>query len=188
MIEQCGKLHLAGVDFQVADAEEYSAQEPADLIIASSSFQWFSDFGAVARRFAGWLSERGRVAFAVPVSGSLPELDASYRRAIGRTMPRTVFRLADDYRSDLTGAGLGFVLWQMERVVVEYRSAEDVLSALKGIGATGMSAGNGASPLLSRSELAALMEHYSASFRTAGGLVPCTYEVLYAVAEMGATR
>ncbi|MDK1032594.1 MAG: methyltransferase domain-containing protein [Planctomycetia bacterium] len=181
MIERCRLLGLPGVALEVADGGEFAGPGRWDLIIANSCFQWFADFESAAKRFAGRLCRDGRFAFSVPVRGSLPELRRSYDIAAGKAMPE--LRAADEYRRALAAAGFDIRVWQRQKIVVEYGNAREALSALKGIGATGL-----ADRPLAQRQLARLLEHYGREFGSADGRVPSTYHALYAVAKSGAAN
>lgn len=65
MIEQARK-RLPGVDFQLADARDWTPDEPVDVIFANAVFQWLPDHQAVLARLMTLLAPGGYLAVQMP--------------------------------------------------------------------------------------------------------------------------
>lgn len=65
MIEQARK-RLPGVDFQLANARDWTPDEPVDVIFANAVFQWLPDHQAILARLMGLLAPGGYLAVQMP--------------------------------------------------------------------------------------------------------------------------
>ncbi|WP_315923917.1 trans-aconitate 2-methyltransferase [Mesorhizobium sp. SP-1A] len=65
MIEEARK-RLPGVDFQIADAESWTPEEPVDVIFANAVFQWLPNHPDVLARLMGLLRPGGFLAVQMP--------------------------------------------------------------------------------------------------------------------------
>ena len=65
MIEQARK-RLPGVDFQLANARDWTPEGPVDVIFANAVFQWLPDHQAILARLMGLLAPGGYLAVQMP--------------------------------------------------------------------------------------------------------------------------
>ena len=183
MISRCRKRWGSRplVDFHVADAESIFCTEQFDWVLSNSLFQWIGDRPAAFRRLRGLLAPGGRMAFSVPIEGTLPELADSYLEATGEAVPTLDLWTARRYEEALSGAAVPVEITSVETVRVYYRNPAELLRALKGIGAT--LAGQQEFPHLSPARTRRLLDACRRRFGESDGRVPCTYRVLYALSE-----
>lgn len=183
MIDQCARAFEddGKVELHVADAEHFVAASPCQLVLSSSSFQWFADRKAALGNAVMSLAEGGRFAMAVPVSGTLRELSESFEAAASCSMPTLEFPGEKELFGLLKLAGLAPAAAAVEETRFEYASPLDLLRSIKGIGAA-MSRHRGAKPL-PPAKLGALVDYYRRCFSTDLERVTATYRVLYLVSE-----
>jgi malonyl-CoA O-methyltransferase len=168
-------------EFVVDDAEQFASGGPWALVASSCSFQWFEHPAEVLRRFGGQLAPGGFVALAVPVQGSLPELNDCYGVVLKRTMPGLTFLPPTTYEEALAGAGLLTRCAKAEPVVTMYDHGLDALRSFKGVGATFQHQHEYTA--LNGKAVRALVKEYDRLFAQSDGRVPLTYQALYCVAE-----
>jgi len=180
MIDFCKQKWPNGVlaDFEVADAEVFESPTPFDLVITSSSLQWFGDRTASLKRIVELTVRKGNAAFAVPIRGSLWELGESYLAAVGKSMPGLDFSDDESYSVELQRLGARLVKSEVESIQFWHKDPWNVPRSLKGIGAT-FGHHEDFAPL-SGAQLRKLMKHYESEF-SENGMVPKTYRVLFAV-------
>jgi malonyl-CoA O-methyltransferase len=173
-----GSLRLS---FQVADAERFDCRHPFDLVASSFCFQWFCAREGSIRRLAGMLNPGGMFACAMPVAGSLAELNETYRSVICEKMPGLEYAHAETYVDVLAGAGLRLIYFRQETVRGLYKSGLHALRSFKGTGAT-FNHHRGYMPR-SAAEVKKIARRYERCHALADGQVPLTYNVLYVIAE-----
>lgn len=183
MIDHCTRVFAGDeqIELHVADAEHFLACRPCQLVISSSSFQWFADRKAALGQAVGSLAEGGRFAMAVPVSGTLRELRESFEAAASRPMPTLDFPDEKELFGLLKLNGLAPAEASVEETHFEYASPLDLLRSIKGIGAA-LSRHRGRRPL-PPAKLGALVDYYRRHFSTDLERVRATYRVLYLVSE-----
>ncbi len=183
MVEACRAKwpDTAIAEFILDDAEQFSAEGPWALVASSCSFQWFEHPTEDLCRFGGHLAPGGFVALAVPVQGSLPELNDCYGVVLKRTMPGLTFLPPATYEEALEDTGLLMRSVKSEPVVTLYDHGMDALRSFKGVGATFQHQHEYSA--LSGKTVRALVKEYDRLFALADGRVPLTYQALYCVAE-----
>jgi malonyl-CoA O-methyltransferase len=151
------------------------------LVCCSSVFQWLEDLRPAFAESARVLKTGGRFAFALFGSGTLAELQDSYRIAAGEAgrEVRHLHAFPDANMVQDAMAKGGFVVTELhqENHVEYHKEVADLLRSLKNIGA-----GN-ASPLrprglASRRIMQGMMNHYRERFGCAKG-IPASYQVIY---------
>ena len=185
MIDFC-RRRWAGrprLTFLQADAERFDTPQPFDLIGSNFCFQWFPRPGETIARLAGMLASGGLLAAAVPVEGSLPEMDWAWRRHLGGAMPGPGFAPARAYLDGLGGCGLRTVRQEVLSARTFFAGGLEVLRYFR---ATGTSqARPGGQQRLSAGQTRGIVETYQQRFARSDGQVPLTWATLYFVAEAG---
>lgn len=165
--------------FLCGDAEDFDAEGNAfDLVASSFAFQWFADKPGTLARLALALKSGGLLALAVPVAGTLAELEAAHREALDRPLAALDYPPAADYVAWAGAAGLAVIDETVRPMIVHYPDALAALKSFKGIGAVFK---GGAKPLTPR-EVGRLTRIYEDRFRGEHG-VPVTYQVLTLIAH-----
>lgn len=165
--------------FLCGDAEDFDAEGNAfDLVASSFAFQWFANKPGTLVRLAQALTPGGILGFTVPVAGTLCELAAAHREAVGRPLAALDYPPHGDYVSWSRDADLRVVHAEIQPMIVHYPDALSALKSFKGIGAVFK---GGAKPLTPR-EVGRLTRVYEDRFRDHNG-VPVTYQVLTLIAH-----
>lgn len=68
------RLPFEQFDFVAGDAEQENFSGPYDLIVSSSTIQWFTDLEKFLKRISSRLSNSGTIAFSSFIAGNLPEI------------------------------------------------------------------------------------------------------------------
>ncbi len=175
------------VHFVAADGEAFVGGR-YDLIISNSVFQWFSRPQETLRGYHDLLHRGGCLAFSTLGPATFRELDAAFRQAAGSLTlaesPEVValsFSDEEKWRKFLAGAGFQEILVLREERTETYPTVQDFLRALQATGATNP-APRPWSPRLFR-QMAAV---YQGAF-SVNGLIPVSYEVIFALARKGAS-
>jgi malonyl-CoA O-methyltransferase len=171
------------LSFLVADAERFDSRSCFDLVASSFCFQWFCARERTIGKMAEMLNPGGIFACAMPVAGSLAELNESYQSALCEKMPGLEYESSEFYVDALADAGLKIIHSSKETVQGLYKSGLHALSAFKGVGAT-FKYHWGYTPR-SAGEVKKIVRHYERGYALADGQVPVTYKVLYVVAQSG---
>lgn len=181
MIQKCLTKWNGGgkIRFIVADAEEYLPDSRFDLIVSNSCFQWLSDLPATLRRCAQWLKPAGTLAYSAPAQGSLRELQACYSAATSGKSAGHELPSVEDYLRH-TVSRLGLLRSKTTEIVYTYDSPEQVLEAVRSIGATRAVAGDGIG--LTRGQLFKMLQHYQNEFSDADGRAFSAYRCVYVMA------
>jgi trans-aconitate 2-methyltransferase len=72
MLADAAKLKSAGLSFQQAKVEEFSAQIPFDVVFSNAALQWVENHQALFPRIFSWLSPHGQLAVQMPVNFDHP--------------------------------------------------------------------------------------------------------------------
>ena len=166
------------LSFTVADAENFHpGNDPCSLIASSCTFQWFENQPESIRRTFTLLSPGGYLAVAVPIKGTLSELQSSYQETFGKTMPGLNYKNEKDYEDLFRSKNAVIRHYEIKSFKVCYNSGLDVFKSFKGVGAV-FNGQNGFSPL-SRKKLVKLISNYEETHSE----LPVTYNVLFLVVE-----
>jgi malonyl-CoA O-methyltransferase len=185
MVERC-RRRFAGESrarFTVADADLFTPDEPASLVVSNCAFQWLAEPEAALTRIRGYLAPGGRLAIGTLLEGSLAELAESHEAATGGAMPALDLWDDAEWRRAMTAAGLRTLPeTRAETLAIDYAGALDLMRALRAIGAHfGTAAGR--RPLLA-GKMRRLDEEYRRRFADpATGRVRATYRALLLLAE-----
>lgn len=123
------------VHFVVADGEEPSQVQAADLVASSCTTQWFDRPLETLRMWIDALSPGGVFACAVLLRGSFGELEAAYREAVGASFPGLPLWDEEVAPRIAEAAGLKVHCRNVEDVVARYDSARAALRSFRRIGA-----------------------------------------------------
>ena len=145
-----------------------------DGVVSNFALQWLAAPEDFAAGLARVLRPGAECRLAMPVVGTLSELDTAWRRTEGRS-PVNTFMTAEDWQRALTAAGIRITHAHQFPLFQYYPSVRALLRGLKAIGAA--ESVHKPAGLWGRRHLQAL-EAAMESFRTAQGL-PLRYEVLH---------
>jgi len=171
------------IAWMVADGEAIPGKN-FDLIIANSTFQWFTQPETTMNSYFRNLKPGGWLAFSTLGPGTFSELAISMRQAgsllnLNRIpeIPATQFLRADDWTKLLAQAGFQSIQIIHKPLSIKFPTVIDFLRALKATGAT-----NPQPRPFSPRLLTALIVTYKALFGK-NGSIPVTYEVIWALAR-----
>jgi hypothetical protein len=183
MIAEARRQHGTGwADWQVGDARDTSANTRHDLVISASALHWLHPFAEGLACVAHHVADRGRMAIAVMLDGTLGELHAARLAAVPGKPPRA--RLPTEQAwSDVIAHHIPLRLKQQEvvRHTTYLPDGKAVMHSIHKMGVTSGEVSQGTTPL-TRSELAAVTATYEQTCQTGQGL-PVTFVVGYAVWE-----
>ena len=120
MIERAAECAIPNrLRFELGDASQWYAPEPADLIIANACFQWIEDHRALFDHLLPQLADDGILAFQVPANDTAPS-HTLLRQLCSRPrwhdrldgLPKTNVREPRWYIDELGGRGLEVSAWQ----------------------------------------------------------------------------
>ncbi len=183
MIDACRKqcTFQSETEFLHTTAETYRSGRVFDLAASSFSFQWFTDKKTVLENTRRHLAEKGLLALAVPMPGSLRELAESYREALGASIPALDLPDAAAYVKLCEKAGFSPISFEHAVMPFFYESARSALKALHHTG-TALHNHDGVKPL-SFAQLRKVLEVYDGRFSNSEGAVSLSYEVLFLLLE-----
>ncbi len=175
----------AGVAWLVADGEAPIRGE-YDLIIANATFQWFTRPGETLAAYYRNLAPGGVLAFSTLGPQTFQELAEALNRA-ARSLNLTVtppisaqgFSDRETWSHRLSRAGFPQVRLARELVTGTFPSVQEFLKALQATGATNPRPCP-FSPRLLHALIAAYQTHFGRD-----GVIPVSYEMIWAVAEKG---
>jgi malonyl-CoA O-methyltransferase len=171
------------VDWLVADGETPIRGE-YDLIIANATFQWFTRPGETLAAYYRNLVAGGVLAFSTLGPGTFQELADALAQA-ARTLklpaapsiPAQGFGDRETWADHLYRAGFHQARLAREMLTATFPSVPEFLKALQATGAT-----NPRPRPMSPRLLTALIEAYQTNYGS-GGVIPVSYEMIWAVAE-----
>lgn len=147
-----------------------------DLIVSSLTLQWCTDLGKVFEGFLRALRPEGLALFSSFGPDTLKELRQSWAAVDGRSHVNDFVDM-HDLGDALVHAGFADPVMDMEYFTLTYPRVEGLMRDLKAIGAHNVTAGR-ARGLTGKGRLRTLAAAYD-RYRTADGLLPATYEVVY---------
>ena len=159
-----------------ADIEQLPlADDSVDMVFSNLAMQWCNDLDAAFKGMHRVLSTDGLLTFSTLGPDTLKELRAASKSNSERVSVSRFFDM-HDIGDALVRAGFAAPVLDVERVVLTYDSAIDVMRDLKAIGAHNAADGRGRG-LQGRDFLKKITANYE-QFRQAGKL-PATFEVVY---------
>lgn len=168
-----------------ADAYRLPFRDGAfDLVFSSLMLQWCDDLDAVFAELARILKPGGLLLFSTFGPGTLAELREAWAASDASNIHVNHFFDPHALGSALMHAGLSEPVLDVDRIVMRYPDALELMRELKAIGAHNVTRGR-ARGLTGRGRLAAMTRAYETLRRD--GKLPATYEVIHATA-WGAER
>lgn len=187
MIEQTRiRLSAAGpqrgpVLLAVADVEQLPwADASFDLVFSNLVFQWCSRLAVPLGECRRVLRARGWLVFSTFGPRTLEELQHSWA-AVDERLHVNPFNGVRHVMEAASEAGLSHAVAQHEILTVGYRAFDGLLRDLKAIGSQNVHPGRHPG-LTARSRLSQVQRAYEA-LRGSEGLLPATYELIYARAQ-----
>jgi malonyl-CoA O-methyltransferase len=178
-----GKAQSAKLLIACSDAEQLPFRNNSfELVVSTSTYQWLENLEKAFAEAYRVLLPGGRFCFALFGGETLYELRSSYRLALtesGGLLPdrsHTFFSLQEALAT-LQMAGFAETAVECEREVEFYRTAKEVLAAIKGVGA-GSAAKEQGRGLSGRKVIERMISLYEQQYGSAEG-IPATYDVLY---------
>lgn len=149
----------------------------ADLVFSSAALQWCNDLDAAVAEMRRVLRPGGALLIASFGPGTLAELRAAWAAVDGAVHVHR-FHDLQDLGDALARAGFAGTVTDIDRITELHRDLRGLMRSLKGIGAHNVADGR-PHGLTGRARLAAVEAAYETR-RTAEGLLPATWEVVYA--------
>lgn len=166
-----------GHGFACADAERLPfADHSFEMIFSNLTLQWCGDLEGVFSEFRRVLKPGGVVLFSTLGPDTLKELRAAWAVVDGHVHVNA-FTDMHDVGDALVRARLADPVMDMEMITITYLEGMTLMRDLKVLGAHNVNAGRNPG-LTGRSRINAVLDAYE-KFRTADGMLPASYEVLY---------
>jgi malonyl-CoA O-methyltransferase len=146
-----------------------------DLLISNLAFQWAADPVRLYRECLRVLRPGGLLMFTTFGPDTLKELRAAWAE-VDQTPHVSPFMDMHDLGDILVDAGYAAPVMDVERMVLTYASADDLMQDLKRIGASNAASGR-MRGLTGKARMQAMRKAYE-SWRSEG-LLPASYEVVY---------
>ncbi len=163
--------------FVCADAAQLPfIDDSVDLLISNLMLQWCNDIAAVFAEFARVLKPDGALFFSTLGPDTLKELRQSWA-SVDNGNHVNKFIDMHDYGDALLRAGLINPVMDVDRLEFTYPDVKQLMKTLKQIGAHNITAGRSRS-LTGKGKFQAMLAAYE-KYRSAEGLLPATYEVVY---------
>ncbi len=156
------------------------ADQSVDLLFSNLCLQWCENLGEVFAEFRRVLRPGGWLLFTSFGPDTLTELRQSWA-AVDENAHVNVFLDMHDVGDAMLAAGFRDPMLDIERFVLTYRDARQLMRELKAIGA-GNAHSARARGLTGKSRLRGMLDHYE-QFRNADGVLPASYEVIFAQAQ-----
>jgi malonyl-CoA O-methyltransferase len=150
-----------------------------DLIFSNLALQWCANLPAICADFKRMLRPGGRVRFSTFGEGTLSELREAWSRVDGYAHVNR-FLAAAEVDEALAAAGFERRGVSVRRLTLAYPSVEDLMRALKGLGAHNITLGR-ARGLTGKGKMRAMTDAYRALMPAPG--VVAGFEVILAEAE-----
>lgn len=160
------------------------ADNSVDMIWSSLTIQWVNVPDRVFAEFHRVLKPGGMLMFATLGPDTLHELREAFRAADGATHVNQFIDM-HDLGDALLGCGFAEPVMDMEKIVMTYGDAREVMRDLKAIGAHNATAGRGRG-LMGKHAWQRVVDAYEQCRRD--GQLPATYEVLYGHAWKGEAK
>lgn len=154
--------------------------QSVDLLFSNLCLQWIENLPEVFAEFRRVLRPGGWLLFSSFGPDTLTELRQSWAVA-DQAAHVNVFLDMHDVGDAMLAAGFRDPMLDVERFTLTYRDARQLMRELKAIGA-GNAHSDRARGLTGKSRLRRMLDHYE-TFRSSEGLLPASYEVIFAQAQ-----
>ncbi len=181
MVEHCRRQWPEQLFF-CADAEAFEPCSLYDLILSSFTFQWLERIPAAVGKYYSFLEEKGVFALALPVSGSLRELQSAALVANGKPLHLLEFpdpEVLDTAFRSFRGCHFRH---EIQELTAWFETPLEGIRSLKGIGAS-----YGGGEVYKVGEMRRLLQEYEKTFGVPGRGCPVSYRVWFGVAEKTGT-
>jgi len=166
-----------------ADAEQLPLKpESVDLIVSNLMIQWSNDLSKMFTGFHGVLKPNGLLLFSTFGPDTLKEMRESWA-SVDNTPHTTSFVDMHEIGDALLKAGFVNPVTDMELITMTYSSVRQLMKDIKEIGASNTDSTRGKG-LMGKQKLKGFEQSYD-KFKTAEGLYPATWEVIYGHAWVG---
>lgn len=166
-----------GHSFACADAERLPfADQSFEMIFSNLTVQWCGDLDGLFKEFRRVLKPGGVLLFSTLGPDTLKELRAAWAAVDGHVHVNT-FTDMHDVGDAMVRARLADPVMDMEMITITYLEGMTLMRDLKVLGAHNVNAGRNPG-LTGRARINAVLDAYE-KFRTADGMLPASYEVLY---------
>lgn len=156
------------------------ADQSIDLLFSNLCLQWIEKLPEAFAEFRRVLRPGGWLMFTSFGPDTLTELRQSWAAA-DQAAHVNVFLDMHDVGDAMLAAGFRAPMLDVERFTLTYRDVRQLMRELKAIGAGNANSAR-ARGLTGKSRLQRMLEHYE-GFRSAEGLLPASYEVIFAQAQ-----
>lgn len=166
-----------------ADAESLPLKEDSiDFVISSLMLQWSNDLNKVFTGFHHVLAPNGLLLFSTFGPETLREIKQSWSEVDNR--PHTSdFPDMHEIGDALLQAGFQDPVTDMEMITMTYANVRQLMRDIKNIGASNTDS-NRSKGLMGKAKLKAFEDAYE-QFKTADGLYPASWEIIYGHAWLG---
>jgi len=152
------------------------ADDSVDLLVSNLMLQWCNDIQVVFAEFARVLKPEGALFFSTFGPDTLKELRDSWA-SVDNASHVNRFLDMHNYGDALLQVGFSNPVMDVDRFEFTYNDAKQLMRELKQIGAHNLTAGRSRS-LTGKGKFQAMLGAYE-EYRSADGLLPATYEVVY---------
>ncbi len=168
-----------------SDAEKLGFESGSfDLVFSSLMMQWCDDIDLVLQEAGRVLRPNGLFIFSTFGPDTLVELRQSWQE-VDEDIHVNAFIDMHDIGDALIRLGMESPVMETEKIVLNYKSVQDLMRELKLLGAHNVNNGRRRT-LTGKNRMQKMFSHYEKS-RNQEGRLPATYEVIYGHAWLPAT-
>jgi len=166
-----------------ADAEAMPLKpESVDLIVSNLMIQWSNDLNKMFAGFHSVLAPNGLLLFSTFGPDTLKEMRESWA-SVDETPHTSAFVDMHEIGDALLKAGFINPVTDMELITMTYSNVRQLMKDIKQIGASNTES-NRSKGLMGKQKLKAFEQAYE-QFKTADGLYPASWEIIYGHAWVG---
>ena len=166
-----------------ADAEAMPLKpESDDLVVSNLMIQWSNDLNKMFAGFHSVLAPNGLLLFSTFGADTLKEMKESWA-SVDETLHTNAFVDMHEIGDALLKAGFINPVTDMELITMTYSNVGQLMKDIKQIGASNTES-NSSKGLMGKQKLKAFEQAYE-QFKTADGLYPASWEIIYGHAWVG---
>lgn len=166
-----------------ADAEAMPLKpESVDLVVSNLMIQWSNDLNKMFADFHSVLAPNGLLLFSTFGADTLKEMKESWA-SVDETLHTNAFVDMHEIGDALLKAGFINPVTDMELITMTYSNVGQLMKDIKQIGASNTES-NSSKGLMGKQKLKAFEQAYE-QFKTADGLYPASWEIIYGHAWVG---